>query len=343
MSIFNRFKKLDGFIPSRLKKEDWLFFGIQEVINPTRKWINYKAQDELQKQIGLETMSCVNQGYCRGYAALMNFLISINKIDESNIDWLRENGYFDNNGKLNFSDRAIAKLSGTTRNGNSAQKVAQTIRDYGLIPENRWTFTSDMDLWEEYYAPIPDELLTLGYEFKKRFETQYLAVSRNNFEQALYESPVIVFVDGYYQVVNGIYQDTGNMSNHCVCLMSIDDLNNINDSYNPFDKRFVKDYPFYSSQNMFGIKSSNGYQLKIVENIINNNIMEVIKQKNDPEYYAVDVEAGTINAFGGWESYVKFLQAKWCSPVIEVDSKFNYLKDKYHKDFVKGDRIGVII
>jgi hypothetical protein len=71
-------------------------------------------------------------------------------------------------------------------------------------------------------------------------------------------------------------------------------------------------------------------------------MIEVIQQKNEAEYYAVDVKAGTINGFGGWESYLKFLNAEWCEDVLEVDEKYSYLREKYGKKFIKGERIGVI-
>lgn len=57
-----------------------------------------------------------------------------------------------------WSPRALAKLSGTTPQGNNIQTVVNAVNRYGLIPYDLWpdleTFT-----WQDYYATIPQEIL----------------------------------------------------------------------------------------------------------------------------------------------------------------------------------------
>lgn len=343
--MFNLYKKFDGYIPSLLPKKAWRFSGVKKIINENADWRSYKPKDEKQNQYGLETMSCVSQSTCRAVASNLNLQIEKGDISQDGIAWLMSNGYLDEDGKINFSDRGLAKMSFTTTNGNIADKVWNTLRTKGLIPESKWSWKdANINDWNEYYCDIPEELLLLGYEFKKRFTIDFEAVDKSEFAQTLYQSPLQVFVYGGYTVSNGIYQYSEAMSNHAIVMYHIDDFNYLNDSYEPFDKRFVKNYPFYSGSSMFtGKKYSYGYTHIIKENIIKENNMIVIKQQGEAGYYAVDVKKGEIHEFGGWDSYIKFLNANWCEPVLEVEEKYSYLKSKFGKDFVKGQRMGLII
>ena len=56
------------------------------------------------------------------------------------------------------SPRALAKLSGTTLQGNSTANIINTINKYGLIPYELWPTPSDFD-WKTYYDTIPQEVL----------------------------------------------------------------------------------------------------------------------------------------------------------------------------------------
>ena len=342
--MFNFYKKFDGYIPSLPPKKAWMFAGVQQVINDKADWRPFKTTDEKQNQYGLETMSCVSQSACRSTSSNFNLQISKGMISDDGVAWLISNGYFDENGKINFSDRALAKMSSTSQNGNNADRVWNTIYSKGLIPESKWNWKDkNVDDWNEYYCNIPAELLLLADEFRKRFTINFRAVDKSEFAQTLYQSPLQVFVYGSYSVSNGIYQYSGNMSNHAIVMYHIDDFNHLNDSYDPFDKKFVKNYPFYSGSSCLGKKHSYGYTHTIKENIIKENKMIVIKQVGEADYYAVDVKNGEISKFDSWESYVKFLKANWCDSVIEVDNKFTYLKEKFGKDFIEIGRMGLII
>lgn len=57
-----------------------------------------------------------------------------------------------------FSPRALAKMSGTTPQGNSFEKVVDTINAQGMIPYELWP---DLDVFDEttYYAEITQSVL----------------------------------------------------------------------------------------------------------------------------------------------------------------------------------------
>ena len=331
----------DGFIPRVPTKKDWVFGAIGEVLNESGDWTPYLPTDERQRKYGLETMSCVTFSACNVIETLMNYKLAHNLISEDNKKWLQDNGYIVDS-KLNFSDRFIALLSFTSSNGNTGNRVFGAIKNNGLIPESMFPWNPEDDTWGEYHdrSKITDEMKDLGSQFKQRFPIRYYVVYKQDFDIALKESPLQVYVDGYYRIRNGVLQFSDRMSNHAAMKQ---ELYSIYDSYSPFEKGVVSDYPYWSGLNMLtGKRHSYGYKVKITENIIKKKMIKTIKQKSQPEIYAIDLEAGTINSFGGWESYKKFLDAEWCEPFLEVDEKYTYLRRQYSKGFVKGSRVGMI-
>src|SRR3990167_1673984 len=107
-----------------------------EVVNPIGVWHDFEPTSEMQKDHDTDTMACVT------FSAL-------------NI--LETQYYFLTGQRINFSDRFIAKVSGTTQQGNTCQAVLDAIRHYGLVLESDYPTPTDFD-WNEYYAPIPNEV-----------------------------------------------------------------------------------------------------------------------------------------------------------------------------------------
>lgn len=61
---------------------------------------------------------------------------------------------------IGYSERALAKLSGTTKNGNTVENVLNAINQYGLIPDSLWpTELGTQWTWDEFYKDIPSEIL----------------------------------------------------------------------------------------------------------------------------------------------------------------------------------------
>jgi len=126
-----------------------------EVINPTGEWRNFTPPGENQFSNHADSMACVT------FSAL--------NVLETQYKFLTGQ-------KINFSDRFIAKLSGTTPQGNSIQKVLDTIRKYGLVLEADYPTPASFT-WDEYYADIPPEVLAKAQKFDISYEfgsTDYL-------------------------------------------------------------------------------------------------------------------------------------------------------------------------
>jgi hypothetical protein len=126
--------------------------------------------------------------------------------------------------EVRYSRRWIAKLSGTTKQGNYLNLVADAIRSYGLVLETSYP-TPDSYTWDEFYKDIPQGslLYTEGASWLKKWNFQYefLQVSDPNIDYHLKHSPIQIVIPGH--AVRGIY--------------SPNDWNDLyRDSYEPFDK-----------------------------------------------------------------------------------------------------------
>jgi hypothetical protein len=140
-------------------------------------------------------------------------------ISPENEAWLDEQGYAQN-GTVTFSDRFIAKLSGTTHSGNSLKAPLDAIHSYGLIPKKRLPKTDTMT-WDDYYAPISQELINLGEEFKRRFVIEYEQVHRAHFADLLNDDMIGVAAHAWPIPVNGIYPETDGPINHAFVLYNL--------------------------------------------------------------------------------------------------------------------------
>lgn len=125
-----------GFRPT-----DWVAGEIGalsfEERNPSGDWRPYLVKKEYQK--GREdSMSCVSFSACTAIEMQEKFLTGIEK---------------------NYSDRWIAKMSGTTQEGNYLYKVGDTIRNLGLVAETSYPAPANFT-FAQFHADIPEPLLS---------------------------------------------------------------------------------------------------------------------------------------------------------------------------------------
>ena len=183
-----------------------------EVRNPEGSYELWLPPGEWQNNDGGDSLSCVSFG-------------AINAIETEE---LRQTG-----AQINYSDRWIAKMSGTTKNGNYLYKVLDTIRAHGLVREESYPRPVDKWNWDTYHADIPEPLLSRlkaeGREWLKKWEVQYewVSISPASLTKHLKHGPLIVVVPGHlvmnYRVVGSIKK--------------------IYDSYSPFKKDVPGRYP----------------------------------------------------------------------------------------------------
>ena len=100
---------------------------------PEEEREKYLPKGELQ--FGREDFKdCVSRAINNVLETKFNWLLANKKLSLANEMWLREKGYVVGD-KIEFSDRFVAILSGTTREGNSFKAPADSVRKNGLIPK----------------------------------------------------------------------------------------------------------------------------------------------------------------------------------------------------------------
>lgn len=203
-------------------------------------WTNFLPSTERQYTRYADTMACVSFSAMNTLETQINYLYASNTLQKADKEFLDTNGYIVN-GKCNLSDRFIAKMSGTTNQGNSMNKVWQTIRECGVIPESDWAF-NDNFTWEEYYAEIPQELKDKGKKFLERFIINYEWVltgtqDRNTQQTTLQkqskQAPIQIAsfpIQGSNPVA-----DKGCGSTHATIIHRVDDKYRVFDHYEPFN------------------------------------------------------------------------------------------------------------
>ena len=129
-------------------------------------------------------------------------------VSHSVINAIQAQEYFLTGKKVNYSKRWLAKMSGTTRQGNYLNKVADTIRQYGLVLEEDYPAPSSFT-WDEYHSNIPEplnlQLLKKGQEWFKKwdFAYEFLQINDANLDYHLKHSPIQIVIPGH--AVCGIY------------------------------------------------------------------------------------------------------------------------------------------
>lgn len=112
-------------------------------------WSIFIPTVEAQFAPGFDTMSCVTFSATNVLEMQVNWLIKNGKMSQRAIDGLKALGFFDANGNFNISDRYTAIMSGTTKNGNYFQKVAESLRTQGILPDKDFPFGGNT--FEEYH------------------------------------------------------------------------------------------------------------------------------------------------------------------------------------------------
>jgi len=160
------------------------------------QWDPYLPEKELQSNGILDVMACVSfSNLNKGVETQLNWMIATGylKPGEEAYDFLKKNGYIVN-GSVNCSDRFLARMSETSPNGNSMQRVADAMRHYGAVPESVWPWTDDIKTWAQYYATVPQKVKDLGLEFLRFFDYAYefIGEDRNEIKKHLQHAPLQV-------------------------------------------------------------------------------------------------------------------------------------------------------
>lgn len=205
-------------------------------------------EDQFDAKNRYDTMNCTGFSFTNVVEMWLNFYIAIGKLPVGHMQFLQDNGYIDQYGKVNLSERALGTMAGTSSSGNSLQKVVQTARTYGLAPDSAWAWDHNKEVTiDEYYSPLPDSVWQIAAKFKDYFEIKYqwLYNGMNAVPEALKEGPLWVALCTCPGWNNPPVKWCGvTDANHAVSLIKGDQKNDpiILDHYDPYIKQLALNY-----------------------------------------------------------------------------------------------------
>lgn len=176
-----------------IRPTDWRSGGesgaVKKVLEESGDFSTYLPDEEVQAKwdasgmLLIDTSACVTFSAMNAIETLMMRLRASGGMPSAHEAFLQAAGYVNKStGKVNFSDRFTAKMSGTTKAGNYLEKVGDSMRNDGLLPEADWAWPDMSDLsghenydarFYRYYAVIPQELKDKAAEFVRHFRITY--------------------------------------------------------------------------------------------------------------------------------------------------------------------------
>lgn len=222
-------------------------------------------EDQLAKTTAptVDTNACVTFAAVQSCETRGDYQITNGLWDAESIQWLRDNGYFDANGKLSFSKRFTANMSGTDPAvGNTMPAVWASIRHDGLVATADYPMpvaeiealgpnASPSEVWAVYYRKPLQAVIDKGIVFAARFPALYEWTTT----PATPSSPAQL--SAYLQVAplqiatavcppwntSALIQACGPGTAHSTLLLNVAPAEyDILDHYNPFIKHFAINY-----------------------------------------------------------------------------------------------------
>lgn len=221
--------------------------GIQYEPITDGNWTKHLPSNERQSFRFVDTMACVSYSTLNVIETQLNYYIDKGKLNFETLSFLDDNGFLID-GKIECSDRYLAKMSGTTKKGNSLQKVCDTLRHRGILAEGDWMWNDDFK-WDDYYSEIPQDLQAKALRFYDYFEVQYewvsagLPVTIEQLKKHLKQAPLQIASSTCGGNWNETVVKKCDLSvNHATMVYNVGNYINDFDSYPRFNKLLSLDY-----------------------------------------------------------------------------------------------------
>jgi len=322
-----------GLLEEReVNPKDWWVGSVsgvdRVVLREDGDYRDFLPESEHQGGIYFDTMACVS------FSAL-NCLEIIAKVK----GW-----------RWNRSDRFTAKMSGTTKRGNYLSKVAASIAERdGTVIEEEYPFPrrqrDPVFDWDDYYAPIPDDLVMQGKRWLGDWKVQHewvpvWAHDRNPVKEMMKFGPMQVTVQAWPKPnADGFYENRSSdrAYNHAVtCVYYGDDYIQIYDHYTREHKKLVPTYKFGHAK-LFSVKpnSNDPTQPMPIRDLPNNALVQMVGNGATGEF-ALHLE-GTLLV-----DKLEKIVATWLLRSSSFDNKVAITREEW-ESFPKKDLKGKVI
>lgn len=233
-------------------------------------WSQFLQKNEPQK-FAWESNGCTTFSCLHCITTQLNWFKATGKMSGQALKWFTDNGYLDENGLFNLSERFTGALAGTSINGNTLYANWDSVRKNGILPQKDFDYTMEMsnrfssqdamckDMWDkgQITQAMKDKALKSLSFIKISWEWVSQNVSKtevSELEEALKQAPVQigvpVEVPGWNNV--NVLPVTRRNPDHAIELY--DELGGswyIFDDYNPWRK--ILDKAYFIPQAILGV------------------------------------------------------------------------------------------
>ena len=222
-------------------KYDWIAGGnspIQhDILIPNKDWKQIKVEHEIQWTGKYDTLFCVTYSALKSLAKLLTYLENNGLLSQEQLDFWAD---YKVNGMYNFSERFSGTLGETTIHGAYQFKVANAIKNYGLIPQSMF------ELADNFQDNIDKKFITEEMYAKGKKSLEYISINYewvDNLIDYLQFSPVqtIVKFDNYINPED-ILAPEGTLNHAVTGVYAIPEYDEIEDTYWQEFKRYNPDY-----------------------------------------------------------------------------------------------------
>ena len=216
-----------------------------------------EAQNITQKDF----WTCVSNSYCRVVQIILEALA---KLDPEIKKGLEDLGFYDENGHVNISQRALAVMSGTVPGrGNSQYKVAETARKYGLVSEKFCPTLPGMTQWQ--FFNLPAGTYAQAKKFKELIDLFHEDILDEVTSELFTHGAIQTCVASPYDIANGVVMPKQFYKyNHAVTQYGKTDYQKICDSYPPFLKNFHLGYKLRTPKAIYVQKKKNNLTYPLI-------------------------------------------------------------------------------
>lgn len=180
-----------GVLIGEPRSKDYLLGSSSQIqiARVVKDWSIYLPALESQRNNVTDFLDCVtfSAGHC--IEMQLNYLMATNQLSDEALNFFHNNNYIVD-GVFHISKRFNAKMNGTDISKGQYLNIAgDHFRSDGFIPDSMWSETAEMT-WEQYYAPVPQNLVDLGKKALWFISIQYQAVPSEDVTTSLPATPI---------------------------------------------------------------------------------------------------------------------------------------------------------
>lgn len=245
-----------GVLVTSPRPKDYILGGASTITitRAVKDWSIYLPDFELQYDKVTDFLDCVSMSAGHSIEMQLNYLMSQHQLSDEALNFFHNNNYIVN-GVFHISKRFNAKMNGTDKTQGQYLNVAgDHFRSDGFIPDSLWPVTDNMT-WDEFYAPVPQNLIDLGKKALWYISIQYQWTDQSNIPNALIATPVQIASEICAGWDSGkvVQKCSGQPLQHSTVIYGRDGSNNYLDldHYAPFEQVLSANYELPANMQYF--------------------------------------------------------------------------------------------